>query len=415
MRASWLDPAPDRRVLPASERSPIVSGNAIRVRLGWPASSQNVVYADLGGTIGWQLVGQSPVRKKGYGTIPLPGWDNDAGWQSDPIPFEQMPYLVNPPSGFIATANSRPLPESEGPVLGVDFIDGYRLAAIDKALQARSDWDVADTMRLQLDQRSMVWHEMREVVLSAPDVDPDAKQATELLRDWDGTVSAASPAASVFELFISEMVQRVSRAKAPRSWRWPIGEAIGALDNNNFGCFRRTGHLVKLLREKPGGWFAHSWDEEIAASLSAAVGFLKTRFGTKPSRWAWGTIRPLWLRHPLSAAPGWRGKMLRGLFDLGPYPHGGDSNVINQAGTLPLNPLAPPNDLPSLRAVFDVGAWRNSRFVLPGGQSGNPLSPHYGDMVELWRRGKGVSIAFTPEEVAAATTKELMLLPETIR
>ena len=70
--------------------------------------------------------------------------------------------------------------------------------------------------------------------------------------------------------------------------------------------------------------------------------------------------------------------------------------------------------MPSLRAVFDVGAWHNSRFVLPGGQSGNPLSKHYDDMVKLWRRGEGVPIAFTQEEVAAATTTVLTLEPQAV-
>jgi penicillin amidase len=410
LRATWLDPAPIAGFFRLSEARSFQEMQSAFVQ--WPATSQNVVYADNSGTIGWQLVGRSPLRRKGHGTIPLPGWDHAAGWQSDPVPFEQMPHLVNPPSGFIATANTKPLPEGEGPFLGVDFIDGYRLAAIDKALQARSDWDVADTMRLQLDQRSIPWQEIREFVLSVATVDPDAAQAIELLRDWDGVVSADSPTASVFELFVSEMVRRVAQVKAPQSWRWVAGGSIGALDSCNLGSFRRTGHLVRLLREKPDGWFSHSWNEEIAAALAAAVGFLKQRFGTRPSRWAWGRIRPLWLRHPLSRAQGWKGWLLKSLFNLGPLPHGGDSNVINQAGTLPLDPLASANDLPSLRAVVDVGAWHKSRFVLPGGQSGNPLSPHYGDMLEMWRQGKGVPIAFTAEEVVAATATVLALQSE---
>jgi penicillin amidase len=122
-------------------------------------------------------------------------------------------------------------------------------------------------------------------------------------------------------------------------------------------------------------------------------------------------MRPLVLRHPFARRPGRLGVMLASIFNLGPVPCGGDCDVINQAAALPLAPLAPSDNIPSLRAVFDVGAWQNSRFVMPGGQSGNPFSPHYGDLFELWQRGEGVPIAFAPQEVRAATVATLELIP----
>ena len=102
------------------------------------------------------------MRRTATGRFPCPAGMTITVGAADAIPFDQMPHLVNPPMASCATANSRPLPEGEGPFLGVDFIDGYRLAAIDKALQARSDWDVAATMCLQMDQRSVPWQEMRD-------------------------------------------------------------------------------------------------------------------------------------------------------------------------------------------------------------------------------------------------------------
>jgi penicillin amidase len=92
-------------------------------------------------------------------------------------------------------------------------------------------------------------------------------------------------------------------------------------------------------------------------------------------------------------------------------PCGGDADTINQAAMLPLAPAAPADNIASLRAVFDVGAWANSRFVLPGGQSGNPLSPHYADQWPLWRRGEGVPIPFTDDEVRQAAVQALELRP----
>ena len=101
---------------------------------------------------------------------------------------------------------------------------------------------------------------------------------------------------------------------------------------------------------------------------------------------------------------------LRSVFNLGPVAYGGDENTPCHASVLPLDPLGSVRSLPNLRAAIDVGAWSNSRFALAGGQSGNPYSPHYADLFEPWRCGEGVPIAFTAEEVRAATVSELRLV-----
>src|SRR5262249_24068756 len=153
----------------------------------------------------------------GHGALPLAGWDPDAGWEPGLVPVADMPHLLNPECGFVATANNRPVPEGTGPFLGVDFIDGHRQGAIGRALSARRDWDVASTQALQMSQQALAWEERRDAVLSAPAADADARQALELLRAWDGRVGADMPAAAVYELFLAEMAGRVARAKAPRS------------------------------------------------------------------------------------------------------------------------------------------------------------------------------------------------------
>jgi penicillin amidase len=410
LRATWLDPLPLTGLFRLSHVKSFADLRAAFAH--WPVASQNVAYADTSGTIGWQLVGQAPIRKKGYGTLPLPGWDPEAGWCEERVPAEEMPWMVDPECGYLATANNRTLPEGQEPFLGVDYTDGYRVMSLLEALAARRDWDVPLTMRLQMDQRAPAWKEMRDFVLAAPAVDERTRRALELLRGWDGVVSGSSPAAAVYELFVAEMIVRVARAKAPRSWEWVVGGGMSPITPYNFGCYRRTGNLVKLLREQPAGWFPRPWPEEAASALGAAIDILKTRTGSEDSsKWAWGAVRPLVLHHPLSHR-GAMGRALGKVFNLGPVPCGGDADVINQGAVLPLLPLAPTDNIPSLRAIFDVGAWHNSRFVLPGGQSGNPMSPHYGDLFELWQRGEGVPIAFTAEEMKAAAVQTLELQAE---
>jgi penicillin amidase len=409
LRTTWLDPRPIGGLLRVHHVRNFEQFR--RVMADWPAASQNVLYADTSGTIGWQLIGEAPRRRKGHGTIPLPGWDAQAGWEDEPVPFEDNPHSKDPECGFIATANNRPRPEGEGPFLGVDYVDGYRITAIQRALGAHRNWDVASTMQLQMSQQAVAWEELRPFVLSLPQQRSEVRQALELLRNWDGRVAADSPAATVYELFLVEMARRVALAKAPKSHAWALGASLSPITPYNFLCFRRTAHLVRLLRQQEPGWFERPWVDEAADALAAVVRFLSTRRGPGPARWAWGSLRTLVLHHPLARGAGLRASALGKVFSLGPVPCGGDADSINQAAVLPLDPLAPTDNIASLRAVFDVGAWRNSRFVLPGGQSGNPLSPHYGDLFPLWQRGEGVPIAFTPEEVRQAAVETLELRP----
>jgi penicillin amidase len=406
LRAIWLDPRPIRGLLCLHK---VRSFDEARAELAkWPATSQNVVYADTSGTIGWQLMGTAPRRRKGNGTFPQAGWDPEAGWEPDPVPAAEMPHLANPDAGFIATANNQSLPDGEGPFLTADYIDGYRVANIGRNLASRRDWDVSSTQKLQIDQRSLPWEEVRDELLAVPAAGADARQALDLLRSWDGILSADSAAAAVFELFLAEMVRRVARAKAPGSWAAAVGRGDSPLMGYNFFAFRRTGHLVRVLRAKPAGWFARPWPDEVADALGAVVRWLKENRGPDTGNWGWGHVRTLTLEHPFGQK-----KMFTKVFNLGPVPCGGDGDTINQASARPLEPLTRPDSIASMRAVMDVGGWENCRYSLPAGQSGNPLSPHYADLLPLWHRGEGVPIAWSPEAVEKATRETLRLVPGT--
>ncbi len=412
LRATWLDPAPVRGLF----RLHLVRSFAeFRRELSeWPAGTMNMAYADATGAVGWQFAGTVPRRRRGWGTLPRAGWEPADGWEDEPVPFEEIPHLLCSDSegngrrrpDFVATANTQPQPEGVGPFLGVDWMDGYRLATIVERLSARSDWDVGSTLALQTDREARPWREVRDAVLAVPAASGPAALALDLLRNWDGVLSEDSPAAAVYELFLAELMGRAARAKAPRGSAWALGRPTAALMRLNFFGARRTAHLVRLIGEQPEGWFARPWPEEMAGALASAVTLLRRRFGDDPRRWAWGRVRTLTMSHPLGGK-----KVLARVFNLGPVPCGGDTNTVAHALTLPLDPLGGTLNIASLRAVIDVGDWGRSRFVLPGGQSGNPLSPHYADQFPLWQRGEGVPIAWGPEEVRQATRHTLQLLP----
>lgn len=407
VRATWLEP---RRLVGFARAHRARSFEEFRRCFEhWPAVPLNLVWADTGGTIGWQLAGAVPRRRKGFGTTPGPGWDPSARWESEPVPFDEMPYLAAGETDVVVTANNRPVEDGAGPYLGADWIDGYRAARIGEALAARDDWDVDATQGLQLDLVSLPWRQIRDVVLAAPAVDGDARRGRELLAAWNGRVDADSPGAAAFELLLCELLGRVVRAKAPQSSQWALGRGFHVLAPATLYGRRRIGQLVRLLREQPPGWLERPWPEEVADALAAVVRRLRARYGEDAAGWAWGSVRRVRLRHPLGA----RGPLGR-VFDLGPLPVGGDATTVAQAPVDVSDPTAQPTAIPSLRAVIDVGDWEGSRFSLPGGQSGNPCSPHYDDLLPLWQVGSGVPIAWSEESVRRATVATLRLLPASV-
>ncbi|MGQ0678120.1 MAG: penicillin acylase family protein [Actinomycetota bacterium] len=373
----------------------------------WPAPDLNLSYADVSGTIGWQLVGWVPKRKKGWGTVPLPGWDAGVGWEEQPVPFDDMPYLFDPDSGYLATANTRPYPDVAEPFLGVDWIDGYRLSRILELLGKRSDWDRDSAQKMQIDDFSIPWRDMKELVLATPAPSGDAAAVLKLLREWDGRISSQSPAATAFEFFVAEMAQRVAAAKAPNSANWVLGQGFMQLLPYTSFSYRRVGHLVELMHAAPQQWFKRPWSDEMGEALSSVGRKLASRYGQDPSGWAWGKVRPVILRHPVGEQ-----KPLDRIFNIGPFPWGGDSNTIAQTSVDPIDPTNDPGFIASLRMVADVGNWEQSRWILPSGQSGNPVSPHYEDQLPMWLAGTGVPIAWSPESVEQATVSTLTLVPQ---
>ncbi|MEN8239149.1 MAG: penicillin acylase family protein, partial [Actinomycetota bacterium] len=404
MRAVWLDPLPVRGML---DLHGAASVHEIRdAYREWPALPLNVVSGCTSGDIAWQLVGDAPIRKTGSGTLPMAGWDPDSGWMDQTVGIDDLPGAVNPEVGFIATANNKPLQGDEGAFIGYDFIDGYRVARITERLAERDDWTLESVGELQIDRTPIPWREIRDTVLVVESDDANASRAIEMLRGWDGVAGIDSAAASVYEFFVVNMARRAMYAKAPTTAEWALGKGLCALNPESGVFTRRTGHLSALLRSQPDGWFAHGWGGEIVAALAETVEQLVDLRGPDTSAWAWGTVRPLTFKHPVGEK-----KPMDKVFNLGPFPWGGDANTISQAAVSFLDPSANSSFVASMRMAVEVGDWDTNRFVLPGGQSGNPMSPHYADQLDLYREGGAITIAWSAEKLATAVVNTLEVRP----
>ena len=404
LKATWLHALPVDGLLQAHRPSTCEEFRSLFAE--WPHTSINISYADVHGDIGFQLAGQVPRRRTGYGTLPLPGWRQEVGWHDEFVKFDEMPHVDNPPCGYAVTANNQPSPYGQGPFLGVDWMDGYRAARIAEIIESREDWDIESTNRAQLDTVSIPWREMRGAVLSVDPLSDASKQAWDILAEWDGEVETESVGAAVFEFFLVEMTSRVARRNAPKSWKWVLGRSETPIHALTLLSGRRVGHLVELLRNPPDGWSSVNLASSIDKSLDAAVRQLRGRYGANPERWKWGSIRRLVLKHPLG-----RNWALGAVFNLPTIPFGGDTNTVSQAGVDPRDPAGSPLVCASIRMTLDVGNWDENSFSMPGGQSGNPLSPHYADQFRLWKRGAGITIPWSQEAVRRVTVSTIRLDP----
>jgi penicillin G amidase len=401
-QATWLQPRPLRGVL---EVHKVRNFDEFRnVFKDWSSLSLYYVYADPS-HIARQLCGLPPIRKKGFGVMPSPGWDAAYGWEKELADFEKMPYEIDPPEGFLVTANNEPENKPGTPFLGHDWFEGYRASRITEVLRNKTDWDVKSSQLLQTDLLSLPWRDMKQKILSSLETN---SPLFKMMAAWDGQVAEDSAAATVFEFFLAHMTWSAARVKAPKSAEWVVGKGFGhVLVPFNYLGMKRVGWLARLIREEPKGWFPEGWLGAIRSAMEKTWAELSQKFGSDPAKWAWGTVRPMELLHPLGEVAA-----LRPIFNLGPFPAGGDRNTIAQAGVNSADILSGVTALANLRMVIDVGAWSNSRFALAGGQSGNPFSPHYSDLLPLWRKGEGVPIAWTEAEVAASTKAVLRLRPE---
>ncbi|HTS28386.1 MAG TPA: penicillin acylase family protein [Bryobacteraceae bacterium] len=331
--------------------------------------SENLVYADTHGNIGWQVGGLTPIREGWAGLLPVPGAEGRYEWQgyrkSGDLPFE-----FNPPRHFIATANHNILPPGYSIPLGYDgWALPFRVNRIREMLTSGRKFDVEDFERMQQDVTSLPARRFLQALKKwHPEPGSRAAKVVDELLAWDAVVAVDSRPALIYEVWMSKLPAAMS-GSASR----------GDLES-----------LLRTLEKEPNG-------AALQKSLDATLEQLDRQFGTDPSAWQWGKLHTLALAHPSGKRE----------FQLGPVARPGDANTVNATSGANFHQT----NGASWREILDVGDWDRSMMTNVPGESGDPSSKHYGDLLDDWAKGRYHPMPFSRKAVEAALDERIILQP----
>jgi penicillin amidase len=376
----------------------------------WTAPIQNVVYADTQGAIAYSLPGKIPVRARGDGRVPVPGWTGEYEWQGY-IPFDELPHMLNPARSYIVTANNRIVDDVYPHFIGYDYCVGDRAQRIVELIEARDRVDMAYVAQMHSDLLSPHARTMARLLGSAHLEDGDLAPVVALMRDWDGTLGADSAAAAVYEAFVREIIRLLLEPKLGDLAIRMAGKGPTPGLSGGSMAGERSWEWIEAILEMPESvWYdlGHGETREacVGEALRRTVAALREALGSDMAGWSWGRLHTLTLRHVLGGL-----SPLDDVLNRGPVPLGGDQNTVWATGSSRYNVQGQRITGPVYRMIIDLGDVRNSRSVLLPGQSGRPGSPHYDDQMGDWLEGAYHPMLFAREDVEAGAQHRLQLTP----
>ncbi len=350
--------------------------------------AQNFVFASRNGDIGYYLAGRIPVRSYGKGLVPVRGDQSANRWQGW-IPFEDLPHEFNPKRGWIVTANNK-IETTPGRYLSELWEPPYRAERIIQMLQSDSLISLNRVQAMQHDVKNLMAREILPVVLA--ELPPalldslyDSRIAT-LLVNWNYEMSEESVAASIYEVTLYYLIRNIFLDE--------MGEDYFKLFTNMPNFYLRI--FVKVFSNAHSPWFDDRTTSQtenrraiITKSFLEAIQYLQQHYGNNLSDWEWGEVHQLLLKHSLGVV-----KLTELLFNRGPFPVGGSGTTVNVGTYLYKKPFTMVAGA-SMRMIVDWSEPGLYRSVLTGGNSGNFLSDHYDDQIELWLKGQYKKVGLT--------------------
>jgi penicillin G amidase len=370
------------------------------------APGQNVVFADVDGNIGYQATGKIPIRATGDGSLPENGSDDSHEWTGY-IPFDKLPSVYNPPSGIIATANARITPDGYPYSISTGWEAPWRSARIYRVLESGKKFSPADMLALQMDIYSNADRFFAERFVYSVDharkASPRTQQAAEILRGWDGRMTADSAAPTIAYRARAELARLLLEPKlgvAPTD-----AKQVGAkLSWKSYSWGMQSVWLENVVHHQPQRWLPEeygSYDELLEAAVEAAVSGLEVSKeprdrATDLASWKWGAFRPVEIQHPILG----RVPLLQRWTGPGVQTQSGSGYTVKAVSR---------SHGPSQRQTVDLSDLDRTTLNLVTGEAGNFLSPYYMDQWKPWYEGSTFKLPYSEKAVAASKQHELVM------
>ena len=389
---AWTGLRPDdRTALGLLEMNRSTDAASFRTALrDFESPVQNIVYADDAGTIGFMMAGRIPIRRATIeaSQMPVPGDTGAYDW-TGVIPFEGLPQRLNPSQNYLATANNRVIDDGYPYFITAKWEANYRIDRIRQMIGAESRFDLDGMAAMQMDDLSLAAQQVAPLLL--------AKFPDPVFANWDYRMDRDAAQPLIFDAWLRQFAHLLLDGRLGNDfsafWFWDAPLLAEAL----------RGGPASALCDDPGTPAIEDCVLRARQSHDMAIKALTRAYGPDRSAWRWGQAHRAHFDHPLFS----RLPILSSLFDVD-LPVDGDNYTVNRASPVVDDASgAAFDDLhgASLRALFDLADLSRSRFVIAGGQSGNPLSARYADFTQLWRDGRYVTIVGRQESL-------LRLIPE---
>jgi penicillin amidase len=357
---------------------------------------ENMIWVDKAGDIGWQAVGIAPIRKNWSGLVPVPG-DGRYEW-SGYLPINQLPWVKNPAKGFWATANENLVPfhYEHRNAVGMNWADTYRADRINEVLGSGRKQTLADIMRLQFDYLAIPARNLVPFLKELRSNDPKTEAARQQLLQWDFILDKNSVAAGIYVAWEKKISDNILPLFVPEKAR-PLYRYIP---------LSRIIEWITTARNEFGARPIEARNQFLLTCLQQTVQDLTVKLGADTRKWMYGqaAYHHVLIKHPLSNAVD---EATRKKLEMGPLPRGGYGSTPGMTGNSDNQTSGA-----SFRIAVDTKDWDLSMFTNAPGQSGNPDSPFYKNLFELWANDQHFPVYFSREKVERAAAEKNTLVPQ---
>lgn len=361
---------------------------------------QNVIYADSEGNVGYTASVGIPIRRGFDGMSPLPGWDGKYEWGGF-VPTSKQPHMKNPERGWIASANNKHVGDDYPYTISNYYAASYRFARISEMLTETEKHDINSFKAMHSDVTSLFakqWLPYMMEVLDKAELSGVEVDALNLLKEWDYVADKESSAPTIFFVTVNGMTERTFKKRVGDDFYDKMLTYAFLMHNamTNMMLRRESTGVESVWFDDPETEDVETFEDMVVASFKDAVSKLEDKFGGGVDGWKWGKLHTLTLYHPF----GEESALLGALLNIGPFSYDGSLCTVNMA-SYPVDRSFESDLGPSERYIFDLSDIRNSVRCIPGGISGNFMSPHYDDQMEMF-----VNVEYRPFVLDKETAEE---------